>query len=113
MEDLTLNVPKPKGQAIKISCFVDSDHGGDQINQISRTRILVLLNSDLIMFYLKQKNTVNNSTFCSEFLAINQAVEMLKSPRYKLQMFGIEIMENETKMYCDNNSIILNESVPE
>ena len=84
MDDLTLNAPKPKGRAIKISCFVDSDHGGDQINQISRTGILVLLNSDPIMWYLKQKNTVDNSTFCSEFLAINQAVEMLKAPKYKL-----------------------------
>ena len=31
VEDLPLNVPKPKGRAVQISCFVDSDHGGDQI----------------------------------------------------------------------------------
>ena len=108
MEDLTLNAPKPKGQAVQISYFVDFDHGGYQINQISRTGILVLLNSDPIMWYLKRKNTVDNSTFCSEFLAINQALEMLKAPKYKLQMFGIEKMENETKMLGDNNAVILN-----
>ena len=108
MEDLPLNAPNPKGRAFQISCFVDSDHGGDQINQIPRTGILVLLNSDTIMWYLKQKNIVDNSTFCSEFLATNQAVEMLKATKYKLQMFGIEIMENETKMFGDNNAVILN-----
>ena len=108
MEDLPLNAPKPKGRAVQISCFVDSYHGGDQINQIPRTGILVLLNSDPIMWYLKRENTVDNSTFCSDFLSTNQAVEMLKVPKYKLQMFGIKIMENETKMLGDNNAVILN-----
>ena len=108
MDDLTLNSPKPKGQAVQISYFVDFDHGGYQINQISRTGILVLLNSDTIMWYLKRKNIVDNSTFCSEFLAINQALEMLKAPKYKLQMFGIEIMEIETYMFGDSNTVILN-----
>ena len=28
-------------------------------------------------------------------------------------MFGIEIMEDETKIYGDNNAVILNTSVPE
>ena len=39
---------------------------------------------------------------------MNQAVKMLKAPKYKLQMFGIKIMENETKMLGDNNAVILN-----
>ena len=55
VEDLSLNAPKPKVRAFQISCFVDADHGGYQINRISRTGILVLLNRDPIMWSFKQK----------------------------------------------------------
>ena len=41
------------------------------------------------------------------------AVEMIKAFKYKLWMFGIEIMEDETKIFGDNNSAIINTSVPE
>ena len=92
MEDLPLNAPKPKVRYVQISYFVDVAHGGYQIRQISRTGIFVLLNRYPIMWSFKRKNTVENSTFCSEFVAMNQAVEMLKAPKYKLQMFRIEIM---------------------
>ena len=44
LKDLPPNAPKPKGCSIQISCFVDADHGGDQINRRSRTRILIFLN---------------------------------------------------------------------
>ena len=38
---------------------------------------------------------------------------MLKGNKYKLRMFGIEIMENEAKSFGDNNTVILISSVPE
>ena len=38
---------------------------------------------------------------------------MLKGMKYKLWMFGIEIIENETKKLGKNNAVILNSPVPE
>jgi hypothetical protein len=38
---------------------------------------------------------------------MRQAMEMIKSLKYKLRMFGIKIMENETKVFGDNNAVIL------
>ena len=38
---------------------------------------------------------------------------MLKGLKYKLRIFVIEMMENETKSFGDNNDVILNLSVPE
>ena len=38
---------------------------------------------------------------------------MLKALKYKLQMFGIEMMENETSCFGDSSGVILNLSVPE
>ena len=38
---------------------------------------------------------------------------MLNALKYKLQMFGIEMMENETSCFGDSSGVILNLSVPE
>jgi hypothetical protein len=39
---------------------------------------------------------------------------MIKALKYKLSMFGIEIMEEETKVFGDNNTgVIINTSGPE
>ena len=51
---------------------------------------------------------MESSTFGSEFVAMNQAMEMSKGMEYKLRMFGIEIMENETESFGENNAVILN-----
>ena len=42
----------------------------------------------------------------------DQASKMLKVLKYMLRIFGIKMMENKTKMFGDNNSIILNSPVP-
>lgn len=107
------NAPKPRGQPVQISCFVDSDHAGCRITRRSRTGILIYVNKAPILWYSKLQNTVETSTFGAEFVAMRQAMEMIKGLKYKLLMFGIEILENETKIYCDNNSVVLNSSIPE
>ena len=65
------------------------------------------------MWYPKQENTVETYSLSSEFVATNQSTEMLKGLKYKLWMFGIEILENEAKCFGDNNAVILNLSVLE
>ena len=65
------------------------------------------------MWYPKQKNTMDIYTFISEFVAMKQAAKFLKGLKYNLRMFGIEIMENETKCFGNNNAVILNFPVPE
>ena len=46
-------------------------------------------------------------------VAMRLAVEIIKALKYKLWMFGIEIMEDETKIFGENNAVIINTSVPE
>ena len=50
---------------------------------------------------------VETYDFGSEFVTMQQAVEMLKGLKYKIWMFGIYIMENETKFFGDTNAVIL------
>ena len=107
------NAPKPRGKKVQITCFVDADHAGDQVTRRSRTGILIFVNKAPIMWYSKRQNTVETSTYGSELVAMRLAVDMIKALKYKLWMFGIEIMDEEVKIYGDNNSVILNTSVPE
>ena len=111
-ELLPLNVPKPKGKGVKLHVFVDADHAGDSITRRSRTGVLIYLNAAPILWYSKKQNTVETSTFGSEFVAMRQAFEMIKALNYKLRMFGIPI-EGPASIYCDNNAVVLNCSNPE
>ena len=56
---------------------------------------------------------METSTYGSELVAMRLTMDMVKALKYKLWMFGIEIMEDETRIYGDNNAVILNTSVPE
>jgi hypothetical protein len=44
-----------------------------------------------VIWYSKRQNTVETSTFGSEFVAMRIAVELVESLRYKLRMFGLPI----------------------
>ena len=112
VEDLPSNAPKSKGRSVQISCSVDADNGRDQITRISRTVIFIFLNKYPIMWYSKRQNTVETYTFGSEFVAMKKAVEMIKAPKFNLQIFGIEIMDNATKNFGENNAVMLNYLVP-
>jgi hypothetical protein len=40
------------------------------------------------------------------------AVELIEALRYKLRMFGVPI-DGPASVFCDNNSVVLNVTVPE
>jgi hypothetical protein len=74
-----------------MNCFVDADHAGNRVTRRSQTGILIFLNRSPIIWYSKAQNTVETSTFGSEFTAMHIAVELIESLRYKLRMFGIPL----------------------
>ena len=112
VEDLPPNPPIPRSKPVQVSLFVDADHAGDKMTRRSRTGVLIYLNSAPIMWLSRKQNTVEVSTYGSEFVAMRQAMEMIKALNYKLRMFGIPILER-AKIFGDNRSVILNSSVPE
>jgi hypothetical protein len=65
-----------------------------------------------VNWYSKRQNTIESSTFGSEFVAIKIAAEMNDALHYKLRMFGIKIM-GPTSGFCDNQSVVRNASTPE
>jgi hypothetical protein len=111
-EPIPPNMPKPRGNVMTTHCFVDSDHAGDRVTRRSQTGILIFCNKAPIIAYSKRQNSVECSTYGSELVAMRQAIELVKSLRYKLRMFGIPI-EGPTDIFCDNESVYKNASRPE
>jgi hypothetical protein len=104
-------MPAARGNSVRISCFVDADHAGNVVTRRSHTGILVFVNNALISWFSKRQNTVECSTFGSEFVALRIVVEQLEALRYKLRMFGVPI-DGPGDVYCDNQSVVDSSSLP-
>ena len=78
----------------------------------SKSGILLYLNSAPIMWYSKRQNTVESSTFGSEFVALRISTDLVISLRYKLRMFGIPI-DGPANLFCDNEAVYKNASFAE
>jgi hypothetical protein len=82
--------PTLKGNPLSIHCFVDADHAGDRLNRRSQTGVLIFINRVPITWYSKRHNTVDTSTFSSEFIAMKTKSTLEKKHnavahhRYKL-----------------------------
>ena len=62
-----------------------------------------------ISWHSKRQNTIESSTFGSEFVALRIATELIISLRYKLRMFGIPI-DGHSNVFCDNEAVYKNVS---
>ena len=63
-------MPVLHGHLVTTHCFVDADQAGDKVTQRSQMGILIFSNQAPIMWYSKRPNTVEMSTFGSEFIVI-------------------------------------------
>lgn len=95
-----------------MTCFVDADHAGDLQTRRSRTGVLLYLNKAPIVWHSKKQNSVETSTFGSEFIALKTGIEIVKGMRYKLRMLGIPI-DGHAHICVDNMSVVKNSSIPE
>ena len=91
---------------------MDADHAGNQITQQSHTGVLLFVCCAPIIWYSKRQNTVETSTFGSEFIAAKMVTEMIQALQYKLCMMGIPI-DGPTNMFCDNKAVVRNSTMPE
>jgi hypothetical protein len=111
-EEMPPKMPAARGNSVRISCFVDADHAGNLVTRRSHAGVLVFVNNALISWCWKCQNTVECSTFGSEFVALRVAVEQLEALRYKLRMFGVPI-DGPVDVCCDNQSVVDSSSLPQ
>ena len=93
-------------------CFVDANHAADKVTMRSQTGILIFCNRAPILWFSKRQNSVESSTFGSEFTALKNAVELVTALRYKLSFFCVPV-DGPTDMFCDNEAVYKNSSTPE
>ena len=103
-EAIPNDMPPPRGNPMSTHCFVDASHGSDRATRRSQTGILLFCNKAPALWHSKRQNTVEASTFGSEFQAMKNAVELTESLRYKLRMFGVPI-DGPTNVFCDNEAV--------
>ena len=104
-EAIPTNAPPPRGEAVRINTFCDSDHAANQVTHKSHSGILHFMNcSSPINWFSKRQNSVETSTFSSEFVALRIAVEQITAIHYKLKMFGVPIT-GPACIFCDNEAV--------
>ena len=99
-------MPKALGFAVKITMLVDASN---LVTCQSRTGVLLFVNYVAIIWYSKKQNSVQTSSFGSEFTALKQGVELLEGLRYKLRIMGVPI-DGYCYTYVYNNSVVANAS---
>ncbi|KAI2501495.1 Reverse transcriptase (RNA-dependent DNA polymerase) [Fragilaria crotonensis] len=109
-EALPPDMPAPRGRSVVMSCFVDADHAGCRVTRRSH-RCDHFREPCPYSVVFKRQNTVESSTFGSEFVAMRIAIEMIEGLRYKLRMMGVGI-EGPCNVFCDNNAVVLNSVNP-
>ena len=105
-------MPEPRGMSVETTAYVDASHAANKKTRRSHTGYLIFVNSAPVLWYSKRQNTVEASTFGSEFIALKACVEAITHLRYKLRMFGIPI-DGPTLVFCDNESVVKNSSLVE
>jgi hypothetical protein len=111
-ESIPPNMPTPRGKAVVIRHFVDSDLAADKLKRRSRTGFIFYLNCAPIVWCSKKQGTIETSVFGAEFGAMRTGLEAVRGIRYKLRMMGI-VIEEPTYCYGDNMSVIYNTQRPE
>ena len=90
---------------------MEVDHAGNLLAWKSHAEIIIFVNNSPIIWYSKRQNTVESSSFGSEFIALRIATEMIEGLRYKLHMIGVS-MDGPDGLFYDNQSVVNNLSIP-
>jgi hypothetical protein len=110
-EELPFKMPKPRGRSVSTTAFVDASHAANKKTRRSHSGHILFINSAPILWYSKRQNTVEASTFSSEFIALRTCVEAIVHLRFKLRMFGVPLLNDDaTHVFCDNETVVRNSS---
>ena len=103
--------PIPLGNLIRITSFVDACLGYCKVTGKSITSIIHLLQQTPIKYFCKLQNTIETTTYGSEFIVAKQCAEQVRELQETLKFMGIFIKES-TWMLGDNSSINISSTIP-
>jgi hypothetical protein len=105
-KELPPNMLEPKGKGVNVSCFDDAKHAENVITRHLHTGINIDVQNAPIIWFSKQQNTVESSSFGSEFDVLRATKDMLIALQYKLRMFGLPIDGPANIFFCDHNGVV-------
>jgi hypothetical protein len=111
-KELPPRMPEPLGNPVNAHVFVDANHTGNIVTRRSHIGILVFVQNSPILWVSCRQNTVETSTFGSEFVALRNARDVIIALRYIHRMFGVPL-EGPAQVNCDNQGVVKNTSIPE
>ena len=110
-EETPPNMPEMLGRPVMQTEFVDADHANNVVTRHSHSGIFYFLNNSQIKSFSKRQNTVESNTFWLELVALRTARDMAVEIRLKLMSIGVPLL-GPTNIYCDNQGVVKNTSVP-
>jgi hypothetical protein len=111
-DQLPHDMPNPLGKPIQMNIFCDASHASDLVTRPYTTGFLIYLCGTPVVWYRKRQNTVESSTFGSEFAALRMATEKVEALRTKLYQFGV-LLDGPCNTFVDNKSVVTQSTKPE
>ena len=76
-EELPFRMPEPLDNPATTTTYVDASHAANKITRRSHTGFILFVVKAPTIWYSKRQNTVKNSTFSSEFIAMKYCVDAI------------------------------------
>ena len=104
-EEVPLDAPKPLGNFVTTTSYVDANLFHCYSTGKAVTGIIHLVNQTPIEWYSKKQSTVETATYGSEFVASRTCVDQIFTLRHTLRYLGVPIRE-VSYMFGDNQSVV-------
>ena len=109
-EEMPHQMPRPRGMRVVNTSFVDSYHGSNKVTQRSHLGHILFVNQAPVKWLIRRQQTVETSSFSSEFIAMKNCNDYIEYIRFKLYMFGVPFDKERqlTYVWCDSESVVKN-----
>ena len=109
-EEIPDNIPEERGNEVDAVTYVDANLMHDYVSGKSVSGILHFINKTPMDWHGKKLNTVETSTYSSEFAAARIATDQIVDLRNTLRYVGVPV--RESVMFGDSKSVNDNSVVP-
>ena len=110
-EQIPHDIPKPIGNHVQTTHYVDANLHHDIATGKAVAAVLHFLNQTPIDAYTKRQFTVETATYGSDFVAARTAVDQIIDIRTTLRYVGVPIRD-KSYMFRDNRSVVTSSTIP-
>ena len=110
-EEFPKDAPEPLGKPVVLTTYFDANLYHNLVTGVSVTGVLEYANKTPMDWFSKKQNTVETSTYGSEFVAGRTATERSIDSRTSFRYFGVPV-KGSTKLFGDNGSMVDSSTIP-